>query len=149
MLLFKRCVKISISEGVDPIMLCGVACGRFQSLAGRNSFEVPGCRAFKLLDFMGHSNQFWSPESSCRLRCVNVKTNHSYEMVTAYQPTRLMKLRNSPICTQLDNQNISQHAVLWLYVFSKQRLQTTLPYNAIFSWNRAFCLLKTGVPYLL
>jgi len=112
MLLFKRCVKISISKGVDPIMSYGVACGRFQSLAGRNSFEVPGYRLFKLLDFMGHRNQFWSPESTCRPHCLNMKTKHSYEMVTAYQPTRLMKPRNSPIFAQLDNQNISHSAAL-------------------------------------
>jgi len=42
MLLFKRCVKILISKGAEPIMFYGGACGRFRSLAGRNSFEVPG-----------------------------------------------------------------------------------------------------------
>jgi hypothetical protein len=45
MLFFKRCVKILISKGVDPIMFYGGACGRFQAIAGRNSFEVPGYRA--------------------------------------------------------------------------------------------------------
>lgn len=149
MLLFRRCVKILISKWVDPIMFYGGACGRFQLTAGRNNFEVPGYSAFKLLDFTDHSYQFWSPESICKPHCVNMTIQHSYEMVTTYQPTRLMKLRNSPIFDPLGNQNISQHAALWTYVFSKQRLQTTLPYNAIFSGNRAFRLLKTDVPYLL
>ena len=58
MLLFKGRVKILITKGADPSMFYGGACGRFQLIAGRNSFEVPGCRAFKLLDFTGHSYQF-------------------------------------------------------------------------------------------
>jgi hypothetical protein len=102
MSLFKRCVKLLISKGIDPIMLYGGACGRFQSLAGRNSFEVPGYRAFKLLDFTDHSYQFWSPGSTCRPHCMNMKIKYSYEIVTAYQPTRLMKLetvQSSPSLT--------------------------------------------------
>jgi hypothetical protein len=148
-MLLRRCVIILISKWVDPIMFYGGACGRFQLTAGRNSFEVPGYSAFKLLDFTDHIYQFWSPESTCRPRCVNMTIKLSYEMVTTYQPTRLMKLRNSPIFDPHSNQNISQHAALWTYVFSKQRLQIALSCNALFSWNRAFRLLKTGVPYLL
>jgi len=119
MMLFKRCVKISISKGVDPIMFYGVACGRFQSLAGRNSFEVPGYRAFKLLHFMGHSNQFWNPENTCKPHCINMKTKHSYEMVTAYQPTRLMKLGNSPICLTTKISHSMQHCD-YMYSVNKE-----------------------------
>jgi hypothetical protein len=78
-------------------MFYGGACGRFQLIVGRSSFEVPGYRALKLFDFTGHNYQFWSQKSTCRPHCVNMKVTHSYEMVTAYQPTRLMKPRNGPI----------------------------------------------------
>jgi hypothetical protein len=136
------CENIDLESGLTQLCFYGGACGRFQLTAGRNSFEVPGYSVFKLLDFTDHTYQFWSPESTCRLRCVNMTIKHSYEMVTTYQPTRLMKLRNSPIFDPHCNQNISQHAALWTYVFSKQRLQTTHSCNAIFSWNRASRLLK-------
>jgi hypothetical protein len=53
-------------------------------------------------------------------------------------------LSSTPLTTR-----ISRNMQPCEHMYSVNRLQTTLPYNAIFSGNRAFRLLKTGVPYLL